>query len=53
MKKILPRVGFEPVMPRVGRDLKQWLTKWNDSVLPLSYQVTNKEFWFRHQKECF
>ena len=53
MKKNLPRVGFEPVMPRVGRDLKQWLKKWNVSALPLSYQVTNEKIGFRHQKECF
>ena len=50
MNKILPRVGFEPVMPRVGQDLKQWLTKWNSSTLPLSYQVTYKEIGFRHKK---
>ena len=53
MEQILPRVGFEPVMPRVDQDLKQWLTKWNVSALPLSYWVTCKEIWFRHQKECF
>ena len=53
MKKILPRVGFEPVMPRVGQDLKQWLTKRDYSALPLSYWVIDKKELFRHQKECF
>ena len=27
-KKILPRVGFEPAMLRMGPYLKQWPTKW-------------------------
>ena len=51
MKKNLPRVGFEPVMPRVGQDLKQWLTKW--IALPLSYQITITMDWCRHQTDCF
>ena len=52
-KKVLPRVGFEPVMPQVGRYLKQWPTKWISNALPLSYQVKIKIFWSRNQKEYF
>ena len=53
MKNILPRAGFEPVMPRVGRDLKQWSTKWNAIALPLSYQAKTSMLWPRHHAECF
>ena len=42
MKNILPRAGFEPVMPRVGRDLKQWSTKsYHCSTTELSGQDVN------------
>ena len=53
MKKFLPRVGFEPVMPQVGWDLKQWPIKWITEALPLSYQVKFKSIRSRHQKEYF
>ena len=53
MKNFLPRVGFEPVMPQVGWDLKQRPTKWIAYALPLSYGVTLYKMLSRHQTECF
>ena len=53
MKKNLRRVGFKTVIPRVGRNLKQWPTKWFANALPLSYGVTLYKKLSRHQTECF
>ena len=52
MKKILLGIGFEPMMPRVGQDLKQWPTKWLATALPLNYRVNIKDVGSRHQREC-